>query len=331
MAYQSTTATSTADVMDKLRLFAIAQGWTINRWRDTPDSQANPNVGKELCIYHADCGYFNLYEEKWHYRGWALGGNGFLTHNHIVTEISTSFDSTKTTWEQPGSVAGEYFRCGDFVFSSDVTTSVKFFGTTQYIYMVAEHNGSHTHLLMGNIDKAWNYTGGQFLTITFWGKGVEGNAHHAVDWITPFRSNVDVITYIGPRRYRTKIKAMIMRCDLPGQSAPQWHTSTGSLLPGYGTGHDNVYSVNLFHNLPQTMNALSPLLPIVPAIISNDKTYLPGVFPDTRIIKMNFLDPGQELSLGSDTWACFPLVHKYITEPHFTVPSTGVFGIAYKK
>ena len=81
------------------------------------------------------------------------------------------------------------------------------------------------------------------------------------------------------------------------------------------------------------MPALSPLLPIVPAIIINNNTYLPGQWPDVRYVDLTFISPKQEITLGSDTWMCFPLIAK-----HAGAQPTGVydftsetFGIAYKK
>ena len=53
MAYETGIPTSAADLLDKLRLFCIAQGWTVNRW-------TTPSAGvRELCIQKSDM-YFNM-------------------------------------------------------------------------------------------------------------------------------------------------------------------------------------------------------------------------------------------------------------------------------
>ena len=52
MAYETGTATGATDLLDKLRLFAIAQGWTVNRW-------VSWTSGYELCLQKGSA-YFNL-------------------------------------------------------------------------------------------------------------------------------------------------------------------------------------------------------------------------------------------------------------------------------
>ena len=43
MAYQTGTASGANDLLDKLRLFAVANGWSANRWADIGN-------GRELCL-----------------------------------------------------------------------------------------------------------------------------------------------------------------------------------------------------------------------------------------------------------------------------------------
>ena len=46
MAYETGTATSEQDLLDKLRIFALAQGWTVNRF----GTRADDATGKELYL-----------------------------------------------------------------------------------------------------------------------------------------------------------------------------------------------------------------------------------------------------------------------------------------
>ena len=52
MAYETGTATSPQDLLDKFRIFAAAQGWTVNRWTAEDSGQA-------LCI-SKNGNYFNF-------------------------------------------------------------------------------------------------------------------------------------------------------------------------------------------------------------------------------------------------------------------------------
>lgn len=59
-----------------------------------------------------------------------------------------------------------------------------------------------------------------------------------------------------------------------------------------------------------------------------------GEFPNVRGIRMDNLEPGAEVIVGSDTWKCFPLLRKFSAAdapwPN-RVAQSGPAGIAYKK
>ena len=52
MAYETGASTGPNDLLGKLRLFAIAQGWTINRWTTV-------GSGRELCLSKGSA-YYNM-------------------------------------------------------------------------------------------------------------------------------------------------------------------------------------------------------------------------------------------------------------------------------
>ena len=340
MAYQSTTAASTGDVLDKIRLFAIAQGWTENRWRDSPETA----FGKELCISHADAGYFNLAHSKTSYAA------NTTSINDISINASSGFDNTKKTNEQADKSGAA--RCAFFSYPATTTKNVFLFGNTQYIYVVLELTTNvYTHLCFGAIDKAWSYTGGQFVTATWW--DFKSGRH-----TTKRLSDVGAVSvfmgesYVSGYGFDKPIYGLSLRCDFADSAGINWHNTTAykgnlgyTINPrpndGYMDGGYPVYNNyrwrtpygNLSACLPQTMPALSPLLPIVPAIFKDNTSYLPGQWPDVRYVDLSFIHPKQEITLGSDTWVCFPLIAKHAQNPP-TGPydlNSGTFGIAYKK
>ena len=68
MAYQTGTATDCNDLLDKFRLFAIAQGWIANRW-------VIAGSGRELCLQKGSA-YFNFRSVQYEnptFNGYAAG------------------------------------------------------------------------------------------------------------------------------------------------------------------------------------------------------------------------------------------------------------------
>ena len=62
---------------------------------------------------------------------------------------------------------------------------------------------------------------------------------------------------------------------------------------------------------------------------SPDRYYLLGVQPDVMLINMKNINPGDEFSVGADTWKVFPTVRKQTLENNTEESWNG--GIAYKK
>jgi hypothetical protein len=83
------------------------------------------------------------------------------------------------------------------------------------------------------------------------------------------------------------------------------------------------------------LNGFKPLLPIAlygenvqPA---PDAHFLMGYIPDIRTVNMYGLQPGEELSVGSDTWVVFPVSRKGNNGTTFNQEQSWNFGFAYKK
>ena len=341
MAFQSTTAAGTGDVLDKIRLFAIAQGWTVNRWRDSPDT----SYGKELCISHADAGYFNLAHSKTVF-------SITSTHdNDILINASPGFDSTKNTNGQTDKSGDS--RCSLYAYDATKTRNVYLFGTTQYIYVVQELTTNlYSHLCFGAIDKAWSYTGGQFVSAVWW------DFRFGRRRVKTLSKNSTISIFIGSTYSynaslnRDYIYGLSLRCDFADRTGVYWHNTdnrkfNNSYYPyprprdGYIEGGYPAYKNYKWRNphgdlsncLPQSMPALSPLLPIIPSIVKDNNFYFPGQWPDVRYVELSNINPKQEITLGDDVWMCFPLAARHIHNlptGAYSITS-GAFGVAYKK
>lgn len=341
MAYQSTTAAGSGDVLDKIRLFAIARGWTINRWRDSPET----HLEKELCLSHADAGHFNLIHSKSLY---ASGQPN--SKNDITLQASSSFDANKKTYEQPDASAPS--RCALWDYDATKTRNVYIFGTTQYIYVAQElKDNFYTHLCFGKINKAWNYTGGEFVTASWWNFQQPSTRTRSI-------TDSKLISIFAGDAYSDKgsqnapIWGTSLRCDFADKPGVNWHntqldkgvgtgrtyprSNDGVLEPGYPAHKSFLWRTpygDLIRCLPQNMNALDPLLPLVPGVRRSSTMYIAGQWPDVRYVNLTHIEPKQEITLGSDTWMCFPLIARHVNNaPTGAYDYTsGVYGIAFKK
>lgn len=78
MAYETGAATGPNDLLDKLRLFAIGQGWVVNRW-------VAADSGRELCLSKGSA-YYNMRS----YQNETVFSNGSGSYQHYGISINGS-------------------------------------------------------------------------------------------------------------------------------------------------------------------------------------------------------------------------------------------------
>ena len=137
MTFQSGLTTSPNDLLDKIRVFATANGWTQN-------------------LYGADAGYYRL-----HLQHTASGqyANLHSYSSYIYGYGSTGFNSGLAYASQPGA--------GSAITLSQLASSAEyyFFSGDGYIYCVVQTaSASYGAFLFGSITKTCAFTGGAFFT-----------------------------------------------------------------------------------------------------------------------------------------------------------------------
>lgn len=155
MAYQTGTADNTADLLDKLKGFASAQGWSINKSKNN------------LLYLRQGANY------------WALE----VQEDKLYVIACTGFDDKKDCFEQPGASCQNsrhetktcvtHLNAGAFV-------SYDFFGNAQYLHVCVQYTrGRFRHFGIGTLNKEGDYTGGQYAFGTFIAEGRERRWNHA--------------------------------------------------------------------------------------------------------------------------------------------------------
>lgn len=342
MAFETGTAANLTELIDeRLKNFAIAQGWTVNadNW---PDHLA---ISRDGCFanFRFDSSVDSTIGINF------SGTNNFVdafavarTDVHLWAHLSTGFAADPAGWAgQPGSpvdsvgIFEPFVACNDLLgpfpsyalFSGDETA-----GDPAYIYLVVEtRSGFYTHVLFGNVNQSGlGYSpNGAFLTGTryeWWPRATDALSRNDRNWNAP--------THRFPFS------------SSGSDFENQLHTSPGGALPGEGvrpTGAANVISVgmiatnfqvplfdedaeawpsgtefvstaylnqsNIFRG-PVPVSGVVPLHPI--PVLTNSavnpaiKHWL-GECANMRMCSMFGLSAGQEITFGEDVWIVYPV------------------------
>lgn len=328
MAYQTGTASSTADLLDKIRIFLAAQGWTIEAWR----FMISQPTYRWLAVSKAGF-FFNAYE-------WLQGASATYSNvpHNIYLNYATSYNSgLEVTAQAPDH--GEALCTG----ITPPYAAYHFFegagASGPYFHCALELGaGEFRHFGFGVLNKAGTYTGGEFVYGLAW--NLHSNyvsAPTAIGHSLPFDDNgVLSAPIIGPATvvrcveaagggrlygYRDPGAGLRLKCGGIAARAPGGQSSQTPGAPQY----------QLWANGPFTQIGLAPLMRAHCFADRGSNLFsLIGEPPAFRHVDMTYLNPGDEIVLGADTWKVFPMVRKG-TASAGTIPVSGNYGIAYLK
>lgn len=330
MAYQTGTATSAVDLLDKVRLFAIANGWTANRW-------AVLGSGRELCLQKG-ASFFNMraYQNETNF----INGAGSTFRTGIGINGSDNYDGGSVWDRQPGypqrktgGVSDQGHGYLPMVTNFGPFPAYHLFAPdSKTIYLELEINtGVFLRMGFGALDLFNPSTlgGGRF----FYATG--GNPHVSNDtsqstWLgnevdqgnlsleeVPFRAAQYAASSILSGSY---LRASFDSFDSWCHSARNISLGLTNQTCQGGGVHDRV----LRDAAPNPLNGVGVLLPNVVSVNRSDEFLSPvGVVPGMRYMDMTNYLPGDEFILGSDTWKVFPWYNKG--------GRSGQRGIAYLK
>lgn len=318
MAYQTGSASTPSNLLDTIRLFALANSWTVNYWG--ADTQTNISPAHQatslLCLTSPAGGYFM-------YMAYDSTGD-------IYTSGATGYSATGRN-QQPGHPSG-----GAVDINSRSTTgwaqtnlllgpfaAYYLFGGASYIHTVVEVvTNRFMHFHIGTLEKAGNYEGGEYFTNTYWSD--QTNQRH--DPNSPYHTfPFDGYAHYGDRGCH-------VRCDVDGAVNRWVNFYGGSSSSNYAQGFLRYNSLiqTLMNRSPNTFNGLSTLHPSIvtgPRPLGGSAIY--GTVKDLRPVNITYLEPKQILTIGGDDWMIFPITRKGSGTLYEIV--SGVYGIAYRK
>lgn len=314
MAYETGTSSSVVDLLDKFRLFAIAQGWTANRW-------ATVGSGRELCIQKG-AAYFNF--RAWNNETMLVNGSSSSSKYGITLNGSDGYSGAAAWDRQPGYPVRGSTSGGDqahVLFPLVITTgpfpAYHFFAPdSKTLFAEVEiSTGIFLRFGCGSLDlfnpaapgggRFCYSTGGAHVTnstsTSSW-LGADADSPYSAMELVPFRG-ADYSFSNSGYSFGSMVRAAFGSFDNWAGSG-RTVTTTGLQMACQGGGvHDKV----LRDYSPNPLNGIGLLLPNIVSLNIGDEYLSPiGVIPGMRFMDMTNYLPGDEFTIGSDTWKVFP-------------------------
>jgi len=319
MAYETGIASDQHDLLDKLQVFAVANGWTLDEFS---------TVNKRLCIHKSTVFVqfrYDAVDAIALYQSLGYIDSSTAPGNH------TDDSGNGQTAANPITTDRRINRIGNGPFNA-----YHFFLGSTYIHVALEVSvGLYRHMSFGIIVKNGTWTGGEYCAGHVWAAATTGgdsNQHGVlVDWAAGIVQDAATI-------------------HLEGVAGDPGTQKWGLLYSGTSPGNDRGGNLRLnciggwrdgfLQNAIGFVqaNPNSGYVPMFPLQVFRRKTgvspqqwYLLGALPDIRGINIGQVVPGEEFTVGTDVWKVFPWVRKRFTFATPFLDESGNLGVAYKK
>lgn len=315
MAYQTGTAATLDDLLDLLRAFVAANGWTVNYW-----SGVGGGASAILQIAKGTQ-YVNLAaysRSATNFRGVA----GSYTDHYLRISGSRGYDAGLAWNLQPGAYT-TYTTNTSWL--TGPLAAYHFFADADYVHVVVEQiAGAFRHFHFGRAELIGGVLAADYVT------GMEPNHAASYCWQEtisqhhfPFNSDVSFAGGYFSRLYS----------DVDTAGWRHFNYAWTALQRAYGINRTlGPWSGLMANPQPNDFNGGQILLPIHLFVERASSLYTHiGTVRDLRYINIQQLQPGQEITLGADTWKVFPWHEKHPWNTNDGLPSSGYYGWAYRK
>lgn len=315
MAFQTGTANDVDDLLDKIRLFLSAQGWTIDKW-----VPASSGYDAELYVHKGTEVYISMETAVQSGLQYYLGVNQVIDRPAINTYINTGFNTGNAVDAQPGG-SGQEIQTDWLLAPID---TYWFFEDDYYLHVVCETvPGTYAHFGFGQLNKLGTYNYGVYAHGTRWNHFTSyidawNNAQHNL----PFDRDSTNITHCS--RILHDVEGVNKEYDFyaGGQDLNR------AIGPGRGGPQMDMWVIPA-----NDFNGLVTLCPSWVHTGAASGLWRPvGQVPDYRMVNIKSLVPGSTLSIGGDTWYVFPaVVKKDPADNTDDLINSGWLGAAYKQ
>lgn len=323
MAYQTGTATDPVDLLDKLRVFALANGWTVHNFGARP---AGATAGQALQLSKGPVvgSFLSL----------SAVGNMSDPGPKIGTYGHDAYSAGGGTENQPNggfkcyanACAGPY-QAYHF-FSDDGST------TPPYLYVVAETSaGVFRHFGLGKLVGLGVLNSGVFAYGSRWMHDVSSN--YISDPDSPWHAVPFDSTSLG---FNFALPGTSLRADSDSIS-PRWHSTEAHTFAQQmwggirGQPSNNISQTKAIVHGPvrdsasqmtgRTLLGKCELAVARQSNLASPVGYPPGI----RWVMLDNHDPGDVLTIGTEDWKLFPVIRK---NGSLGQPNSGLYGYAYR-
>jgi len=302
MAYFTGAANTPADLLLKLKAHAESIGWITDR----------ASID-EWCCHNQD-GYWSI--KAFNDRLELCGNTGFdnskAWNNQTGTSMQHRFNTTKVPTH--------------YSLSSSPFIAYHLFATVSYLHLVVEiESGVFRPLFIGTLNKFGTYDGGQYVCGFYKNQYTDGLTGYMNNW--PFDgSGGGSYGYFGSA----------VRVDgQDGAPTPDWllfNSQFGANRYAIGLGRGYSYDANHPSSLLvlTSANSLTGGTLLIPCTIytmgAENRTRIIGEVKDFAVCRMDYLSPGDSITVGQDEWRVFPPVERAANDNK----GSGMVGYAYK-
>lgn len=299
MSYETASATGPNDLLDKLRVFALANGWTVdyNGGRTNPGGGLQAGSNNAIAMNKGGL-YVVLYQDT----SSNTTGNPtprvacYTYPGPWVAATGSDVQTNKTTTTAANNMNGPYSA---YHFFTDPARN--------YLHVAVEVvPGRFSHFHVGTLDKA----GG--------GQAVAYNA--ALTWnfsTSPlYTSDPTTVQHSIPfDDYLSSNFSTAIRVDSDGVAPRNQVLDSGSSTNGKGGWRaGSIYGLAEDMMINVRASEITGRAPLVPLIVMSSRTSgvysIVGTPYDLRAINLDNLAPGEVITIGSDQWKVFPVIRK---------------------
>lgn len=308
MSYQTGTSTGPADLVDKIRLFAAGMGWSVDfngaRTDGTTGQVVVMRSGALSCAFFTSTAAGSTSDPGQYVGAYTFRG----AYNSGLNAMAQASRSSGTICNR---MTGPYL-------------AYWLFGGATYLHCVVELSaGLFRHIGVGLLDGAGLLTTGAYNHALRWSSDasyidVPGSSSHAVPW--------DDTGTSAPGR-GTEVHA-----DSDGVSPRIIKIERdGSTDQGFG-GWRGTSATGLVQPLAACgLSTLTGRAMLIPLIVAGSRTggyrSILGAPLDMRLVRMDAIAPGDMITIGADTWRCFPVCRKNGISGQ---ENSGPYGYAYR-
>lgn len=320
MAYETASANDPNDLIDKLRIFALANGWTVdyNGGRTNPggalqagsNNAVAMNKGGLYVVFYQDTSSNTTANPTPRVANYTYPGPWVSTNG-------TDAQANKTQTTLTNKLSGPYVA---YHFFTDPARN--------YLHCALEVvAGRFAHFHVGTLDKS----GG--------GQAVAYNCGLRWDFTTtptPYISQLEStqhgIPFDDNNNGSSSWTGTALRVDSDGivpRNQYMYYGDGTQAKGGFiGAGSQRLMSHMLRIVGASTLTGRAPLLPLIVMSSRSSGVYsVVGTPFDLRVVRLDNLAAGEVLTIGSDSWKCFPLIRRSGTTG---IENSDFHGYAYR-